>query len=109
VKNPKELTISGKESLMFVQAGELSENSLISEIFVSTSEKIWLFFLLNAYALFIYLFIYLFHFQRFVNLPIEFSEIFSTLCSPPCKQLLVLIVWELYDHFCGFHGFRGIS
>jgi hypothetical protein len=32
------------------QAGELSENSLISEIFVSTSEKIKQGFLLNAYA-----------------------------------------------------------
>jgi hypothetical protein len=32
------------------QAGELSENSLISEIFVSTSEKIRQVFLLNAYA-----------------------------------------------------------
>jgi hypothetical protein len=33
-----------------LHAGELSENSLISEIFVSSSEKIWLVFLLNAYA-----------------------------------------------------------
>jgi hypothetical protein len=33
-----------------VQAGELSENSLISEIFVSTSEKIRQVFLLNVYA-----------------------------------------------------------
>jgi hypothetical protein len=32
------------------QAGELSENSPISEIFVSTSEKIRQVFLLNAYA-----------------------------------------------------------
>jgi hypothetical protein len=33
-----------------MQAGELSENSLISEIFVSSSEKIGQLFLLNAYA-----------------------------------------------------------
>jgi hypothetical protein len=33
-----------------MQAGELPENSLISEIFVSTSEKIRQVFLLNTYA-----------------------------------------------------------
>jgi hypothetical protein len=47
-----------------LQAGELSENSLISEIFVSTSEKILLVFLLNAYA-FRYFLIFRLNFQRF--------------------------------------------
>jgi glucan phosphoethanolaminetransferase (alkaline phosphatase superfamily) len=71
------------------QAGELSENSLISEIFVSTSEKIRQVFLLNAYKCF----------QRFFNLPIEFSEIVSTLCSPPwytkCRTNTVVVIVTL--------------
>jgi hypothetical protein len=46
------------------QAGELSENSLISEIFVSTSEKIRQVFLLNAYAFREFL-IFQLKFQRF--------------------------------------------
>jgi hypothetical protein len=46
------------------QAGELSENSLISEIFVSTSEKIGQVFLLDAYAFRDFL-IFQFKFQRF--------------------------------------------
>jgi hypothetical protein len=36
--------------ICFIQAGELEENSLISEIYVSSSEKIRQVFLLNAYA-----------------------------------------------------------
>jgi hypothetical protein len=64
------------------QAGELSENSLISEIFVSTSEKIMQVFLVNAYAFRDFLF----------NLQIEFSEIFfyivfSTLALHDCTKL----------------------
>jgi hypothetical protein len=51
--------------LLNIQAGELSENSLISEIFITTSEKIRQVFLPNAYA-----------FRDFCHLPIEFSEIF---------------------------------
>jgi hypothetical protein len=50
--------------LQSTQAGELSENSLISEIFVSTSEKNWQVFLLNAYA-FRDFFIFWLNFQRF--------------------------------------------
>jgi hypothetical protein len=46
------------------QAGELSENSLISEIFVSISEKIRQDFLLNAYAFRDFL-IFRLNFQRF--------------------------------------------
>jgi hypothetical protein len=62
------------------QAGELSENSLISEIFVSTSEKIRQIFL-NVYAFT--------SFRDIFNLLIEFLEIFSTLCSPPCINTVV--------------------
>jgi hypothetical protein len=42
--------IEGEFNSFPYQAGELSENSLISEIFVSTSEKIRQGFLLAAYA-----------------------------------------------------------
>jgi hypothetical protein len=54
------------------QAGELSENSLISEIFVSISENIRQVFLLNAYV-----------FRDFVIFLLIFQRFFSTLCSPP--------------------------
>jgi hypothetical protein len=49
---------------LFYQAGELSENSLISEIFVSISEKIMQIFLLNAYVFRDFL-IFLLNFQRY--------------------------------------------
>jgi hypothetical protein len=60
---------------MYFQAGELSENSLISEIVVFSSEKIRQVFLLNAYAFRDFFFIFLLNFQRF------FSTLFSTLIS----------------------------
>jgi hypothetical protein len=77
--------------LNHIQAGELSENSLISEIFVSSSEKIRQVFLLNADA-----------FRDFFHLLIEFSEIFSTLCSPPCILICKDNV-HIHKHllFCG--------
>jgi hypothetical protein len=72
-------------STSVLQAGELSENSLISEIFVSSSEKIRQVFLVNAYA-----------FRDFFYLLIEFSEIFSTLCSPPWSCFLIIGTGTLY-------------
>jgi hypothetical protein len=57
------------------QAGELSENSLISEIFVSTSKNNRQVFLLNAYA-----------FRDFLIFWWSFQRFFSTLCSPACEK-----------------------
>jgi hypothetical protein len=67
VTSPKFTGIS-----LSIRAGELSENSLIAEIFVSTSEKIRQVFLLNAYAFRDFLILRL-NFQRF------FYTVFSTL------------------------------
>jgi hypothetical protein len=70
-----------------LQAGDHSENSLISEIFVSTSEKIRLSFLLNAYA-----------FRDFLIFPLNF-QIFFLHCvlhpgipsRPACKMAVINI------------------
>jgi hypothetical protein len=62
--------------LYLFQAGKLSENSLISEIFVSISEKNRQVFLLNAYD-----------FRDFLIFRLNFQRFFSTPCSPHCYLL----------------------
>jgi hypothetical protein len=57
-----------KKKKCMTQAAELSENSLISETFLSTAEKVGQIFLLNAC------------FQRCFHHLIGLSEFFSTLC-----------------------------
>jgi hypothetical protein len=69
-------------------AGELSYNSLISEIFVSSSEKIRQAFLLNAYA-----------FRDFLIYQLNFQEFFYTVFS---TLILDLICIEMILYCCSY-------